>query len=194
MTNADQNTVTTAAVSLEKLKEQANELGITFHPNIKEEALQVKIDRKLEEQGVEPDQDFSHIWRKIDPVPRPELSERQKKMKAIKDANRLVRVTINCQNPHKRGYKGQIFQAGNALVPTVKKYVPFNTPWLVPHILVEQIEQYKCQDFRTERDELGREYTEGFEIKEFAVAYLPELTEQEFEDLKKKQAVAGNIG
>lgn len=43
-----------------------------------------------------------------------------------KEALKLIRVSINCLNPNKNDWQGEIISAGNKAIGTTKKFIPFN--------------------------------------------------------------------
>jgi hypothetical protein len=98
-------------------------------------------------------------------------------------------------NPAKKEWDGEIFTAGNSLVGSMTKYVPFNADdgWHVPRIIYQQLVQRQCQVFTTVRDSRGNTSRKGKLIKEFAIEVLPMLTAEELKDLAQRQAMAKSI-
>lgn len=162
---------------LETLKARADKLGIKYHPSIGVEKLREKVNEKLE--GGESKEE----------APANETSN-AKRLRKRREAEELVRVQITCMNPNKREWDGEMFTASNAVAGTHKKFVPFNVPWHVPRIILNQIKQRKCQVFVTRRDERGEKRREGQQITEFNVAELPALSEAELKELGQRQAMA----
>jgi len=167
---------------LETLKARADKLGIKYHPTIGVEKLREKVTEKLQGgSSTEPEPDAE--------APKKE-TENQFRLRKRKEASELVRIQITCMNPNKSEWEGEVFTAGNSVVGTYKRYVPFNVEWHVERVIYNQIQQRQCQVFQTKRDERGRQVREGKLIKEFNVAVLPPLTEEELKELAQRQAMA----
>ena len=165
---------------LTTLKARADVMGIKYHPNIGLETLKGKIeDHAAEDVSVG----------EVTPAPTNLGNKNQASKK--KEASKLVRVMITCMNPMKNEWEGEIFSAGNSVVGTYKKYIPFGVEWHVPTIILKMIENRQCQVFQTKTDKrTGQKSRTGKLIKEFAVSQLPALTEQELKDLAQRQAMA----
>ena len=98
-------------------------------------------------------------------------------------------------NPAKKEWEGEIFTVGNAVVGSVKKYVPFNADegWHVPYIIYEALRERQCQIFVSSKTKNGVTMRQGKMIKEYAIEVLPPLTEEELKDLAQRQAMAKSI-
>ena len=165
---------------LTTLKAKADVMGIKYHPNIGLETLKGKIeDHAAENVSVG----------EVTPVASKPANKNQASAK--KEASRLVRVMVTCMNPMKNEWEGEIFSAGNSVVGTYKKYIPFGVEWHVPTVILKMIEQRQCQVFQTKTDKrTGQKSRTGRLIKEFAVSELPPLSEKELKDLAQRQAMA----
>jgi hypothetical protein len=186
MTIPDQNEVTTGAsnaLELDRLKEQADSLGMKYHPAIGIE----KLAKNLAEFSVPQ-------VRRITPVEE-KLTPGQIKMQVVKKATRLVRIRVNCMNPNKKDWEGEVFTASNSVVPTQKKFVPFNSEegWHVPQILVNMMSERKCQIFKTIKGPKGEKIRKGHMIPEFSIEIMDNLTEEEMGELATTQAMANNL-
>lgn len=113
---------------------------------------------------------------------------------ALKEAMKLVRCTISCNNPNKASYTGDIFCVQNAKLPEVKKFVPFNVPTHVPSILLNMIREKQCQKFVSKRLPNGQQATESKLVPEYNIQILPPLTKEELEAIKQKQLAEGFTG
>lgn len=166
---------------LSALKARADQMGISYHPSIGLEKLREKINAQLSGES-EPAAEA--------PVGEETLGQRRARIRA--EAIKKVRVRITCMNPIKKEWEGEIFTVSNAVVGTVKEYVPFNADdgWHVTQMVLNQIQQRKCQVFHTVKNDRGFKQREGKLIKEFAVEILPPLTEQELRELGQRQAMA----
>ena len=111
----------------------------------------------------------------------------------IRDAKKLVRVIINCNNKNKAGYTGDIFSAHNAHVSETK-FIPFGVPTHITQIMFNTLKEKKCQQFKKVRLPNGQEITKPYTIDEFNIEILPPLTKEELEAIKKKQLAEGYTG
>ena len=178
---------------LATLKARADMLGIPYHPSIGVEKLKAKIEAKLSDAPEETDE----------PEVKPQVqapgvaveTEGQKRQRLRKQAAELVRIRVTCMNPAKREWEGEIFTAGNSAVGTFKKYIPFNADegWHVPRIIYNQLVERECQVFVTTKDGRGNSVRRGKSIKEFAIEVLPQLTQEELDELARRQAMAKSI-
>ncbi|MCM2973728.1 hypothetical protein [Larsenimonas suaedae] len=169
------------------LKNRATAMGIAFHPNIGVDKLREKVNAALTESA--PEQDAPAT----DSTSGETAAQRRARLK--REASKLIRVRVTCMNPLKREHEGEIFTAGNAMVGSFKKYVPFNADdgWHIPQIIYNQLTQRQCQVFYTERDARGNTTRKGKLIREFNVEVLPPLTEAELKELAQRQAMARSV-
>lgn len=197
------------------LKKRAQFLGIQFHPSIGLDKLREKVNLHLRKTGDTNESDLNEYegvpTNEQEPKPikgqytfeelangyadmqeRAKMSKMQRRNEALKDANKLVRVRISCFNPNKRDWQGEIFTVSNSLVGTFKKYVPFNASegFHVPQIIYQAIKERVCQVFVTGTDEKGNRIKRATQIPEFSVEVLPPLTQEELEELGRRQALA----
>ena len=102
-----------------------------------------------------------------------------------------MRCRIQCMNPAKKDWPGEIFSVGSAKLGTFKKFVPFNNPepYHIPQIIYDMLVEKKCTVFYTERDDRGNKIRKGRLINEFAIEVLPPLTRDELSDLARQQAL-----
>ena len=178
---------------LATLKARADMLGISYHPSIGVEKLKAKIEAKLNDAPEENDEPEVKP-----PVEAPVVAvetEGQKRQRLRKQAAELVRIRVTCMNPAKREWEGEIITAGNSAVGTFKKYIPFNADegWHVPRIIYNQLVERECQVFVTTKDGRGNSVRRGKSIKEFAIEVLPQLTQEELDELARRQAMAKSI-
>lgn len=166
---------------LATLKERAKMMGISFHPSIGVEALKNKIAEHVSKNEPEKSVTAPKSNKNMEAAARVEARNR---------ALKLVRCRITCMNPNKREWEGEIFTAGNSAIGTIKKMVPFNTVFHVPQILLNMIDERKCQVFYSEKSANGQTIRKGKLIKEFGVEILPSLTEKELKALAQRQAMA----
>lgn len=155
---------------LQLLKEKAGALGVEYKANISTKTLS-KLIKEFEEQEEQEDG----------------LTENERIQKTMEEATKLVRVIITPMDSSKRDYQGDVFSAGNAVVPTMTKYVPFGVEWHVPQIILNTIKEKVINRFIAKKDERGREYREYQEARAYSIQELPPLTKEELEELAKSQ-------
>ena len=183
----DLDTAVLVQDELQILKDRANLLGVKFHPSISLDKLREKVVAATSGEATPPDE-----------AKAPESVEEtvgQKRNRLKREALALVRIRITCMNPAKSEWEGEIFTAGNSLIGSVKKFVPFNADegWHVPNVLLQQLRERQCQIFHTVTDARGNKVRKGKLIKEFAIEVLPPLTKEELEELARRQAMAKAI-
>lgn len=175
---------------LDTLKARADLLGIKYHPSIGVDSLRAKVTAKLND---EPDPEAAVAAPSLTKAAAPaEESENAKRVRLKKEANKLIRVNITCMNPAKKEWDGEIFTTGNLLVGTFRKFVPFNTTdgYHIPQIIYNMIKGRECQIFVTKKSKGGVTVREGKLIKEFAIEILDPLTQNELDELARRQAMA----
>lgn len=202
----DDNEITntnTEPTKLDLLKEEASKLNITFHPNIKEEKLQLKLndyyasqnnlDATLDKEPKEPEV----VKPKLDlSLPENILTnhetQNQRRNRIRSEANRLVRVKIACMNPNKKDHQGEILTVCNSVSGTIKRYIPYNNDegWHIPYMMFLHLKERKCQIFVKKRNDRGVLVAISKMIKEFSVELMAPLTDAEMKDLAQRQAAA----
>lgn len=114
--------------------------------------------------------------------------------KRTKDATKLVRCMITCNNKNKTSYKGEIFTARNAVVDEIKKFVPFGRPTHVPQILLNVIKEKQYQTFVESTLPNGMKVNKPHLINEYNIQILDPITKDELEAIKRKQLAEGFNG
>lgn len=167
-------------------RELADTLNIKYHHNAKDETIQKLIDSHQKE-GVAAD-----ILPPNECAPMTPEEYRKKYMgDARKESGRLVRCRIQCMNPAKKDWPGEIFSVGSAKLGTFKKFVPFNSPepYHIPRIIYDMLLEKKCTVFYTELDKRGNKMRKGRLVNEFAIEVLKPLTNDELSALAQTQAL-----
>lgn len=159
------------------LKERADLMGIKYHPSIGLDKLKEKVNEVLIPKEKE----------------TPVETDAQKKMRKIHEANRLVRVRVTCMDPNRKGWKGDFFTVMSPVLGTIKKFVPFNTIWHVPVVLLKQIKRKKRQEFYEVASKFGLKVKRARMVPMYAVEELPGLTKDELEELARQQAMNRSI-
>ena len=172
---------------LTTLKARADMLGVKYHPSISLEKLRDKVNAAVE--GAPEVQDTSAE------VTAQAETEEQERARIRREANELMRINITCMNPAKSEWDGEIITAGNSLVGSFTKFVPFNTTegYYVPRIIYHVLKDRQCQVFVTKRDDRGNSYKQGKLIPEFNISILPIHTLEEMQELAQRQAMAKAI-
>lgn len=172
---------------LDTLKERANTLGLSYHPSIGPEKLREKVNAALsQENKTDPDETQDDSGEAVAATE----STNELRVRKKREASEQVRIIATCMNPNKKDYEGEIFMAGNTVIGTFKKYVPFGVEWHVPRVIYNMIKQRQCQVFQNKRDSRGRNVKEGKLIPEFTVSVLDPLKESELKELAQRQAMA----
>lgn len=167
------------------LKERADLMGVDYHPSIGLEKLRAKV---LAAQN-------GWVEEVLGPVKAAVETANELQMRLRNTANELLRIRVSCMNPAKKEWEGELLTAGNSVVGSFTKFVPFNNEegWHVPRIIFNQLKERQCQIFYTVKDERGNNVRKGKLIKEFAIEILPNLTAEELQDLAQRQAMAKSI-
>lgn len=163
----------------EALERQAAQMGLKYHPSISDDKLRERVAEAREGSGSDTK----------DTEDKP-VSASGKAKAGRNEALALVRVRITCMNPNKKEMEGEIFCTGNSELGTVKKFVPFETEWHVPRIILNMIKRRQYQTFVTKKTPNGGKVKTGKLVREFAVEELPPLTEKELAELKQRQLMA----
>lgn len=179
---------------LELLKQRATTLGIAYHPSIGLEKLRIKINNELNDDPEVPDE--VSVVKNKNVVKIPVETKQQRNARLHRESSRLIRVNITCMNPNKKEWSGEVFTISNSAVGTFKKFVQFDTEegYHVPEIILKHIKERKCQVFVNKKLANGNTIKVGKLIKEFSVAILEPLTQEEMKDLAIKQAMAQGQG
>lgn len=175
---------------LASLKSRADLLGIKYHPSIGVEALRDKVNAAVTSDG--PAKETTAPEAASDAAVETDGQFRARKKR---EANELIRLRVTCMNPSKAEWDGEIFTAGNSVVGSFKKYIPFNADegWHVPRIIYNQIKERECQIFVSSQDTRGNTVRKGKLIKEFAIEIMDALTHEELTELARRQAASNAI-
>lgn len=191
MQNIENEDIVDTPDELTQLKARADMMGLSYHPSIGVEKLRDKIAAALKADG-NGDTPATDADEPAAPVPE---TEDEKRARRRREASELVRIRVTCMNPLKKEWDGEIITAGNSAVGTFKKYIPFNADegWHVPRIIYNQLLQRQCQVFYTVKDGRGNKTRRGKLTREFAIELLPQLTQDELDELARRQAMSKSI-
>lgn len=174
----------TAQDELTLLKERADLMGIKYSPNIGLDTLRERINATLTSSKQTPQGKST------------KETVRDYHARLRRESNRLVRIRLTCMDPAKKSWPGEIITVANAVVGTVKKYVPYQdneAGYHVPQIIYDFLKDRKYQAFKTVPGPKGRPIKKGYLANAYAIEELPPLTPQELKDLAQRQAMNHSI-
>ena len=184
------NTATTTAPTVpngddpeyrKELLARAQLMGLTIHPNAKNDTIAAKIAAAL---AYKPDPETD----KQETAPKPDVvADGEPKAKEVHPAKRLHRVLVSCNDPQKADQTGDILSVSNGDVGNIRFYVHFNKPWHVPHIVLETMKESKLFLHSSRKD--GREIITR-EVPRYNIQYLEPLDDKQRERIAAKQAAA----
>lgn len=196
-------------VGVEKLKkqidEQCEEMGTTFEEveaslSVNQNPVDTPKDEepKVENKDTKPSpknnkDDLVEKLKNLTFTQAEASAAKQNAADRLRDANKLVRCIITCNNKNKAEYAGEIFTVQNAKLPEIKKFIPFGEITHVPQMMLNMIMERKYQMFKTKREN-GVPKTTSHLIPEYVVDILPPITKDELEAIKQKQLAEGFNG
>ena len=190
MTDTDSTKLNEDAGYRQELLERASLLGLSIHPNAKNETIAAKIVAALKEEPIKdesPEVQAPKGDGKLDP---PLMNEQLPSTKADKEmhpSKRLRRVIITCNDPQKADQSGDILSVSNGVVGNLRFYFHFNKPWHVPEIVLDTLRESKLFLHSSRKD--GREVVTR-EVPRYNIQELPALTEKERHRIADKQNAA----
>lgn len=182
----------------QQLRDKATELGIKFNPSIGDAKLTAKIVEKCKEDGIDistvlPDyspEEQDDLAKQVKGLTFASAAEKNKKTtpKALKEkeATKLVRVIISCNDPNKQAFTGDIFSVGNGEFQEQKKMVPFNVPTHITQMMLNMLREKMVQTHYKVKEN-GRTVQRTRLSPMFSIQELPPLTNKELEAIKQKQ-------
>ena len=160
--------------SFDKLKTQAQIMGIEYRDDITEKALRKRL------------MDTLAAAQEGDVLTNAELTE------LSQESNKLIRCIITPTASHMKDLQGQLFSVGNSVLGYISKYILFNAEYHVPKIILDHIKQVETQYFVNKKVN-GQIVKESKMAKAFSVQELPNLTKTELAELAKAQAARGAV-
>lgn len=166
----------------EALEARANLMGISFHPSLSTEKLRERVNAKLASTVDEANETSDEKKRRI-------------RANKKKEASKLIRCRIHCQDPGKKEWPGEIITVGNSFVGTFRKYVPYNQdePYHLPQIILDVLREKRVQVFKTKKGKNGINTREAKSIAAYAIEILPQLTADELAALAAAQQARNSI-
>lgn len=165
---------------LDLLKQRADTLGIKYSPNIGLDTLKAKIEEALAgNKPSEPEVAVAKTHHEI----RHDMQMNQLK---------LIRLRITNMNPDKKDLQGEIFTVANKFLGTVRKYVPYGEAaeagYHVPYVIYTQLKARKFLQVKVHQEAGGHTRIEQRWVPEFAIEILEPMTQDELNELARKQA------
>lgn len=180
----------------DELKVRAEELGLSYNSNIKTDALAELITNA--ENGLTPEivaaaKEAEEVAKKLvekqvaeaAPVVNQAKTVGQVKAEARKEAMKLVRCVVTSMDKDKADLSGEIISCGNSMTGMIKKFIPFGKEWHVPTVILETLKDKKMLMTRDRRTDKGT-VKEHYEVSQYNVQILPDLTQEELNRLLKE--------
>ena len=179
----------------DELKARAEELGLSYNSNIKTEALAELITNA--ENGLTPEivaaaKEAEEVAKKLvaekpveGAVENKAKTVGQVKAEARKNAMKLVRCIVTSMDKDKADLSGEIISCGNSMTGMIKKFIPFGKEWHVPTVILETLKDKKMLMTRDRRTDKGT-VKEHYEVSQYNVQILPDLTQEELNRLLKE--------
>lgn len=175
------------AMALNALKNTCTNLGVKFHPSIGYDALHAKYTAFINSEGLD-DSEQVVLAANVGLVPE---TAKEQEARIRKEMRKLVRVEVQCLDPLKKDWTGEILTVSND-ISTIRRFVPFNTPWHIEEALAALLEERVYQYFIEERQANGFKIKVPKSGKAFSLKRLDALTEKELGLLAIKQARQGD--
>lgn len=164
------------------LKKQATTLGISFKANVSVETLRKQIEAKLADPAEESEGEVQTLG--ITAAQAKAIATEANYDKAMK----LHRVVITAMEATKAtNLESESFTAGNSVVGTVTRVIPFGVEWHVEEVLLNSIREKKFQLFVNKKNAKGVEVTTARLAPAYNIATLPELTPEEIQEIADRQ-------
>lgn len=163
----------------ESLEARARILNINFHTNISTEKLRERVNAAI--QGNSPETDVDR--------PAKGESDAVRRSRLKKEASKLIRVRIHCNDPAKKEWPGEYITVGNNAVGTYRKYIPYNQdePTHIYQIMFNALREKRVQVFATKKGKNGIPIREAKSIAAYTIEVLNPLTEDELNKLAQSQ-------
>lgn len=163
---------------LTTLKAKADLMGIQYNPNIGLDTLRERVNKHLQDTEQNQQQPVNAAPVIVDT-----------RMESMK----LVKVIVTSMDQTKKDYPGEVFTVSNAVIPTIKRFVPFGTETHVEKILLDVIKDKQCLQLVEDSQAKIKGMKKKKSIRAYAVQELPQLTVEELEELRKAQLARQSI-
>lgn len=180
---------------LDVLKQRATLMNIPFSNNISVAKLREKIEAAQASDEKEPEVEV------VATNPLGEAEPVVKKMtlgqKIRQEQLKLVRVRIQNLDPKKKDLPGEIITVANEYMGTVRKFVPFgeatDNGYHIPWCIYEFLKNRKFVNITTKKGKNGQLSVSHADVREFSIEVLPQLTQEELDQLGTAQIAAGSL-
>ncbi len=183
------------AEQIASLKSRLDLMGVKYHHSLGIDKLQTLVAQGLEEAS-RPKEEQA-IAPAFEPMDIEDVIETigARRARLRREAGTLVRIIVANMNPEKRDWDGDTYSVGNSVVGQYKKFVPFNNEqgWHVPQIVVNHMLEKQCQIWVNKKNERGQKVKVGKLINELNVQILPALSQQQLDELGRRQAMNHSI-
>ncbi len=184
----------------ELLKEKADLLGVEYAGNISTDKLRALVN----EANGEPVEEVVAEEEKVVDTKAPKevkprkLTDDEAVQFAIakqrKDMMKLKRVIISCNDPQMKDWDTTPYLSiSNSILTLPKMVVPLNVEWHIPMAYYDMLKGQKCWISVKGRDEKGRAITKRKQIARYNIQDLPDLTQEELDELKKAQITRDGV-
>lgn len=185
MVNEEMEVATPIMDEAAQLKQRLDLMGVKYHHRASVDTL-----RKHLQEALNPTEEEE------EDIAMPRAPKALSRKEARLHATALIRCQITCMNPHKRDWQGEIFTAGNGVIGTVKKFIPYNceaaNSFHIPRILISAMRDRKYLQTRSIKTTSGA-HQETFYVPEFVVVELPPLSPAELDKLAADQRQRAGI-
>lgn len=166
------------------LKKQADKLGLKYSPNIGGSTLQERVNKAIMERAAEPVKVEATITKETDG---------ERRARKMKEAVSLIRIQVTCFDPTMKKKAGTYIMASNSLIGTVRKFIQFGKPWMMPKILVNVMRESEYQGWVEGKTQFGITQMVSSMEKRYSITELPPITEEELAAIKKRQTVTESL-
>ena len=168
--------------NLTLLKERADKLGLKYSPNIGAATLQERVNEATIALSEKPKEQVTLAE-----------NEAQRLMRKKKEAEALVRVQVTCSDPTMKKRKGTYIMGSNNLVGTIRKFIEFNKPWMMPRMLVNVMKESKYQAWVEGDTKFGITQMVSSMENRYAITELPPITPKELEIIRERQSITQSL-
>lgn len=180
-----------------EVEDYTEPLDAAQQPSIEDIRAQIEAEyhQKLEMERAKIRQNVEDNMVKDNEVVMRKMMTGSDKVKAMKEATKLVRVNVITKDPSKTSWEGEIFSVGNDVIGSITKYVPYNidTGYHLPQIFINMLREKKCTVFINKKGRDGKSIKVAKEIKAYSIELLAPLTEVELSELATEQRARHSI-
>jgi hypothetical protein len=168
-------------LDLEVVRAKAKELGVDYHPAMKAETIQFKIDEFLSSA---PD---------IIQPPVKDETAAQRSDRRLKEAMALIPVTVTSMDPADTNLTAVVVSVGNKKLGQVSKAIPFCYKWYMPRILVNAMRRKNFVRSSMVPVPGGNERLQMQTIPKYAIQEHELPTPKELAELARVQALGNEL-